>query len=485
MADRRGARRNEGRALRGALRRTHAFTQEQNDRRSRPYCIGVALPRRSGAPVQHGQPQRHGRVQHRGRRHPGVPPARRDDRERRQPGARHVGIARWHRAPHRDGTRERDRGVAAEPRLSEPEPGAIELPRRAPGSARRSGGRAGPWARRPACRRRARLRGRAADRPRVGSVRGSERGAHRRRRARHRLWCAGGPARRKLSDPGGIGELDASHAAAHPVRQPGSRVRYRRPVRVQHGLEGGQLSRGRELEVRARGSRGRARHRSLQGDTVVGEGFHAEYGGPHAEVAALAAAGARARGATLIVTLEPCAHYGKTPPCTDAIVAAGVARVVAAIRDPDPEARGGADVLRAQGVAVSFGVLAEAAAALNAPFLFAHQQAERPFVALKLATSIDGRIADARGSSRWVSGEAAREYVHWLRAGFDAIAVGGTTALKDDPQLTVRGPIPPRRAPVRVVFDRRAMLNETVNLVSTARTVPTWVMASPDAPVAR
>src|SRR5256886_3945385 len=220
----------------------------------------------------------------------------------------------------------------------------------------------------------------------------------------------------------------------------------------------------------------------LQGDTVVGEGFHAEYGGPHAEVAALAAAGARARGATLIVTLEPCAHYGKTPPCTDAIVAAGVARVVAAIRDPDPEARGGADVLRAQGVAVSFGVLAEAAAALNAPFLFAHQQAERPFVALKLATSIDGRIADAAGSSRWVSGEAAREYVHWLRAGFDAIAVGGMTALHDNPQLTVRGPVTPRRPPVRVVFDRRAMLNHTADLVRTAREVPTWVMSSPDAP---
>src|SRR5207245_425846 len=103
---------------------------------------------------------------------------------------------------------------------------------------------------------------------------------------------------------------------------------------------------------------------------------------------------------------QPCAHYGKTPPCTDAIVAAGVARVVAAIRDPDPEARGGADVLRVQGVAVAFGVLAEAAAALNAPFLFAHQQAERPFVALKLATSIDGRIPGARGSPRWVSGGA-------------------------------------------------------------------------------
>jgi diaminohydroxyphosphoribosylaminopyrimidine deaminase / 5-amino-6-(5-phosphoribosylamino)uracil reductase len=220
----------------------------------------------------------------------------------------------------------------------------------------------------------------------------------------------------------------------------------------------------------------------LQGDAVVGEGFHAEYGGPHAEVVALTAARARARGATLIVTLEPCAHHGKTPPCTDAIVAAGVARVVAAIRDPDRDAGGGAEVLRGKDVPVSFGVLAEAAAALNAPFLFAREQAERPFVALKLATSIDGRIADARGSSHWVSGEAARQHVHWLRAGFDAIAVGGTTALKDDPQLTVRGAVSPRRPPVRVVFDRRAMLNETVTLVRTAREVPTWVMSSLDAP---
>ncbi len=202
----------------------------------------------------------------------------------------------------------------------------------------------------------------------------------------------------------------------------------------------------------------------LQGGAVVGEGYHAEYGGPHAEVVALEAAGERARGATLVVNLEPCAHHGKTPPCVEAIVAAGVARVVAAIRDPDPQARGGAGVLRGRGVDVAFGLLAEAAAALNVRFLFAREQAERPFVALKLATSIDGRIADAQGSSRWVSGEAAREYVHWLRAGFDAIAVGGTTALGDNPELTVRGPVTPRKPPVRVVFDRRAMLNETVGL---------------------
>src|SRR3989454_366470 len=199
----------------------------------------------------------------------------------------------------------------------------------------------------------------------------------------------------------------------------------------------------------------------LAGDTVVGEGYHAEYGGPHAEVVALEAAGARARGATLVVNLEPCAHHGKTPPCTDAIVAAGVAGVVAALPDPDPQARGGAAALRAKGVAVSIGLLAEAAAALNAPFLFAREQAERPFVALKLATSIDGRIADAAGSSRWVSGDAAREYVHWLRAGFDAIAVGGTTALRDNPQLTVRGNVTPRKTPVRVVFDRRATLERS------------------------
>jgi len=158
--------------------------------------------------------------------------------------------------------------------------------------------------------------------------------------------------------------------------------------------------------------------------------------------------------------------------------------VVAAIRDPDPDAGGGLDVLRAQGVAVEVGVRAAEAAALNAPFLFVRTHPDRPFVALKLATSIDSRIADAAGHSQWVSGEEARAHVHWLRAGFDAIAVGGTTALKDDPVLTVRGAVTPRRTPVRIVFDRRAMLNPSAKLVRTAREVPTWIVASAQAPAA-
>ena len=220
----------------------------------------------------------------------------------------------------------------------------------------------------------------------------------------------------------------------------------------------------------------------LQEGQPLAEGWHAEFGGSHAEIVALKAAGHRARGSTLVVNLEPCRHQGKTPPCVDAIVEAGVRRVVAAIRDPDPEAGGGLEVLRQAGVEVERGLNAEGAAALNAAFLHSRTDTDRPFVALKLATSVDGRIADHAGRSQWVSGEAARDYVHWLRAGYDAIGVGGTTALRDNPRLTARGAVTPRRPPVRVVFDRRAMLNPTVTLVQTAREIPTWVMASPDAP---
>ncbi|HKV71244.1 MAG TPA: bifunctional diaminohydroxyphosphoribosylaminopyrimidine deaminase/5-amino-6-(5-phosphoribosylamino)uracil reductase RibD [Gemmatimonadales bacterium] len=220
----------------------------------------------------------------------------------------------------------------------------------------------------------------------------------------------------------------------------------------------------------------------LQDGQPLAEGWHAEFGGPHAEVVALKAAGHRARGSTLVVNLEPCKHQGKTPPCVDAILEAGVRRVVAATRDPDREAGGGLERLRQAGVDVDLGMQAAAAASLNAAFLHARLEKKRPFVALKLATSVDGRIADHAGRSQWVSGEAARDYVHWLRAGYDAIAVGGTTALRDNPRLTVRGAVTPRKPPVRVVFDRRAMLNPTVSLVQTAREIPTWVMASPDAP---
>jgi len=215
---------------------------------------------------------------------------------------------------------------------------------------------------------------------------------------------------------------------------------------------------------------------------VVGDGWHAEWGGQHAEVMALRAAGERARGATLVVTLEPCAHHGKTPPCTDAILAAGVRRVVAAVRDPDAAAKGGFAVLRAAGLETAAGILAEAGAALNASFFFVREDQTRPFVALKLATSIDGRIADAGGRSQWISGPQGQEWVHWLRAGFDAVAVGGTTAARDDPQLTVRGGVVPRRAPVRIVFDRRAALSLASKLARTAGDPPTWVVASEEAP---
>ena len=217
---------------------------------------------------------------------------------------------------------------------------------------------------------------------------------------------------------------------------------------------------------------------------VVGEGFHAEFGGPHGEVLALVAAGGQARGADLVVSLEPCAHHGKTPPCTDAILAAGVRRVVFGARDEDPAARGGADVLREAGLEVQGGVLETEARAQNAIFFHRFSGRERPFVALKLAVSLDARIADRSGHSRWVSGAEAREYVQWLRAGFDAIAVGGSTARADDPSLTVRGPVVPARPPLRVVLDRNAELPAGAALVKSARETPTLALLGREAPAA-
>ena len=206
---------------------------------------------------------------------------------------------------------------------------------------------------------------------------------------------------------------------------------------------------------------------------IVGEGYHGEFGGPHAEAVALAAAGDRARGATLLTTLEPCAHHGKQPPCADLIIRAGIARVVIAMPDPNPVAAGGADRLRAGGIDVEVGLHRREAEDQNAAFLHNLGREARPFLAVKIATSLDHRIADPAGHSRWISGDEARDWVHWFRAGFDAIGVGGRTALVDNPALTVRGAVEPRQPPRRVVFlgSRRLSLDST--LVRTAAEVPT------------
>jgi diaminohydroxyphosphoribosylaminopyrimidine deaminase / 5-amino-6-(5-phosphoribosylamino)uracil reductase len=216
----------------------------------------------------------------------------------------------------------------------------------------------------------------------------------------------------------------------------------------------------------------------LSDGEVVGEGWHAEFGERHAEPVALAVAGDRARGATMVCTLEPCNHQGKQPPCTEALLAAGIRRVVAAIADPDPVAAGGAARLRAAGLDVELGLLADEAAAQNAIFLHTRRDRSRPYVALKLATTIDGRIADANGHSRWLSAQPARDFVQWLRAGFDAIGVGGVTARTDDPSLTVRGALVPRVAPRRIVFAADGDVPPSLRLVRTARETPTMVVAS-------
>ena len=215
----------------------------------------------------------------------------------------------------------------------------------------------------------------------------------------------------------------------------------------------------------------------LRDGIVVGEGFHAEFGGPHAEVAALAACPEPA-GTTCVVNLDPCTHFGKTPPCVDALIVAKVRRVVIALPDPNPVSAGGADALRRAGIAVDLGVAKEAAAALNAPFLWSVRRPERPFVALKIATSADGFMTDGSGRPQWISGPEARDYVHGLRAGFDAIGVGRLTAETDDPQLTVRGPLVPRVPPSRVVFTRSGVRAD-LDVIRTAGEVPTIVVTGP------
>ncbi len=204
---------------------------------------------------------------------------------------------------------------------------------------------------------------------------------------------------------------------------------------------------------------------------VVGRGWTRPGGRPHAETEALARAGGAARGATAYVTLEPCSHWGRTPPCADALIAAGVGRVVVAIEDPDPRvAGGGLARLRAAGITVE-----TEAAEINAGF-FQRVRLGRPLVTLKLATSLDGRIATASGESRWITGPPARDYAHLLRATHDAILVGTETVLADDPQLTCRLPGLAGRSPVRVAIDRQLRIPPGARIIAEARSVPTWLV---------
>jgi diaminohydroxyphosphoribosylaminopyrimidine deaminase/5-amino-6-(5-phosphoribosylamino)uracil reductase len=217
----------------------------------------------------------------------------------------------------------------------------------------------------------------------------------------------------------------------------------------------------------------------------VGRGWTQPGGRPHAETEALRQAGAAARGAVAYVSLEPCSHHGQTGPCADALIAAGVARVVGAVEDPDPRVAGrGYARLEAAGVAVTRALLRDEAAALNQGF-FCRVTAGRPLVTVKVASTLDGRIASHDGTSQWITGETARARGHLLRACHDAILVGGRTALLDDPELTCRLPGLAERSPVRVVADGHLRLPLTHRLVRSARRTPVWLLALPSADAAR
>lgn len=216
-----------------------------------------------------------------------------------------------------------------------------------------------------------------------------------------------------------------------------------------------------------------------QGAEIVAVGHHERAGDEHAEVAALRSAGERARGGTLYVTLEPCNHNGRTPPCTEAVLASGVARIVIGCSDPNPHVRGGGIArLRKAGIEVIEGVREREARARILPWTTFITQG-LPHVILKLALSLDGRIAARTGASKWVTGTEARAKVHALRARMDAVAVGIGTVLADDPRLTVRDA--PGASPIRVVFDTKLRIPLTGQLVASAREAPVWVLTSTEA----
>jgi diaminohydroxyphosphoribosylaminopyrimidine deaminase/5-amino-6-(5-phosphoribosylamino)uracil reductase len=220
-------------------------------------------------------------------------------------------------------------------------------------------------------------------------------------------------------------------------------------------------------------------------DRIVGRGWTQPGGRPHAETEARQRAGDAARGATAYVSLEPCNHQGVTPPCTEALIAAKVARVVAATEDPDPRV-GGAGLARlaAAGLAVECGLCRPEAERLNAGFLKRLRE-KRPLITLKTATTLDGRIATRTGESQWITGPEARARAHRMRADHDAIMVGVGTVAADDPDLTCRLPGLEDRSPVRIVVDARLRLPLTARLVQSAKTVPTWILAQTGADARR
>lgn len=218
--------------------------------------------------------------------------------------------------------------------------------------------------------------------------------------------------------------------------------------------------------------------------TLVGEGFHTHFGGPHAELAALAAAGELAAGATAYVSLEPCCHHGKTPPCTEALIAAGVARVVAAMRDPFSQvAGGGIAALEAAGITCEVGMLADEAHWLNAPYLRLVADG-RPWIIAKWAMTLDGKLATRTRDSKWISSEPSRAVVHQLRGRADAVIVGSGTARTDNPLLTARTADRAdwKRTATRIVVDSHASLALESRLMQTARDVPVLIAAAQDAP---
>jgi diaminohydroxyphosphoribosylaminopyrimidine deaminase / 5-amino-6-(5-phosphoribosylamino)uracil reductase len=215
---------------------------------------------------------------------------------------------------------------------------------------------------------------------------------------------------------------------------------------------------------------------------VVGRGWHRAFGSAHAEVEAIDDAGDRARGADLFVTLEPCNHFGKTPPCTQKILKAGIRRVVAACKDPNPKASGGLEFLSEHGVETGSGLLEDAAKTLMEDFLWYIRHDRTPFVILKCAATLDGRIATSTGESQWITSAESRAYGHEIRHQVDAILVGSGTLHADNPSLTCRIPGKKTRDPARVILDTRLTICETAAVINTDSSAPTILVTGPHVP---